>query len=202
MRLRFVSMATILITLTGSANAKDRSLPPSPKGSPGDWFPVNSYPAEAKRNGEQGRVSVELIIDKSGVPKACKLVSSSGSAALDATTCDLALANARFIPAKDARGRPIESSFVVPAVRWELDDNYLYMDLSNGPVSTTMRSVEILVDEQGKIISCRSLASSVGGSTGCESFKTGAGIVRPLFLNDKPVAGKVTITTTMRVEPK
>jgi TonB family protein len=200
--MRYIALVIGLITLPSVVVAKNKSEPSAIKGNPGIWFPQNSYPAAAKRNGEQGRVTVELAIDNTGVPVACTLVSSSGSASLDAATCDLALANARFIPAKDARGRPIASRYTLPAVRWELNDDYLRLDLSAGPVSTTMRNVEILVDEKGKTVSCRSLASNAGGNTGCENFRPGAGIVRPLFLDGKPVAGKVTITTTMRIEPK
>lgn len=190
-----------LVAVPVASIGKDRSAPASPIGSPGDWFPANSYPADAKRNGEQGRVSVELAVDKTGKPTNCTLVSSSGSASLDAKTCDLAIANGRFTPAKDTRGQPIASHFAVKGVRWELIDDY-NLDLSAGPVSTTMRNVEVMLDEQGKIISCRSLASTSGGSTGCEGFRLGTKVTRPLFLNGKPVSGKMTITTTMLVEPK
>lgn len=202
MRWTMPCVAIVLSTMPSAIIAKGRAAPAAPIGNLGDWFPVSSYPVEAKRNGEQGRVSVELTIDKTGKPTACQLIASSGSASLDAGTCDLALANARFIPAKDVSGRPIASKFALPALRWQLDDDYLHLDLTAGPISTTVSNVEVMVDERGKVVSCRSLASTSGGKTGCEKLPPGLVMIRPPFLNGKPTAGKVTVTTTMRIEPK
>jgi TonB family protein len=182
--------------------AKDRSAPATPKGSPGDWFPPNSYPAESKRKREQGRVSIQLKVNRLGVPIACKIVGSSGFPGLDLSTCNLAIANAKFVPARDPRGQPTEATYDVPAVRWELGDESTSMDLTSGTATTTLRNVEITVDEQGKGVSCQSLASAAGVNVGCEQFVVGSGITPPLQVNGKPVAGKVTITTTMRVDPK
>jgi hypothetical protein len=93
MRRGALIVAIGLLTLPSVGIARDKSKPSAPRGNPGDWFPQNSYPADAKRKGEQGRVSVRLKVDKTGMPIACEVMESSGSSSLDAVTCRLALAN-------------------------------------------------------------------------------------------------------------
>ena len=202
MRLVMTCAIVALCATSLPAIAKNRAAPPLPKGSPGDWFPPNSYPAQSKRKGEQGRVSIELSVNASGMATACRVVGSSGFSGLDLATCDLAIANARFVPGRDARGRPVEAKYTLPGVRWELKDDVVNMDLSAGPITTTIRNIEISVDEKGMGVSCRPLASSEGVNVGCEAFRPGTRMTPPLQLNGIPTAGKVTITTTMRVDPK
>lgn len=112
-----------LLALPSAGLARDRATPVAPKNSPGGWFPPSAYPVEAKRRGEQGTVSIELTIDPSGTPTVCRVIASSGSSSLDRASCELARANGRFIPAKDARGRPVEAIYAVPGIRWALYDD-------------------------------------------------------------------------------
>jgi protein TonB len=44
-----------------------------PKGNPGGWFTDDDYPADAKRAGASGRVSVLLSIDTSGKVAGCRV---------------------------------------------------------------------------------------------------------------------------------
>lgn len=194
--------ALLLAALPTAGVGQEMTMTPaSPQGNVASWFPQDIYPPEAKRNGQQGRVVVQLAVDKSGAATACKIIESSGSSALDARTCELALANARFNPAKDANGKPVETTFTLPGVRWALKDDYVNVDLSAGAVSN-VRSMEIMVDAQGRGVTCRPLAAGAPADLECANFRPGVQVSPPLILNGKPVAGKVTITTTMRVEPK
>ncbi len=64
-------------------------------------------PASASRSAPDGRVTD------------CTSSASSGSSALDATTCRLMKSRARFTPARDANGNPTTDS-VANAIRWVL----------------------------------------------------------------------------------
>lgn len=195
-----VSCLAIMLTVPTVGAAQDGLEPVHPKGDIGRWFPMNIYPPEAKRKGEQGRVVAELSVDKTGSATACRIVESSGSASLDARTCELALANARFAPAKDAGGQPIASTYTLPGVRWVLDD-VMTIDLSAGPNTTTLRNFAIDVDEHGMGVACRPIGVTQGQG-GCEDFKPGGRVTAPLIRGGKPVAGTVTVVTTMRVDPR
>jgi len=67
-------------------------------------------------------VSVRIVIGTNGRVTNCQVTASSGNSDLDDTTCRLAIRNGRFDPAKDAEGNPIESTYPIPGVRWELKD--------------------------------------------------------------------------------
>jgi TonB family protein len=88
-----------------------------PYGNPGAWFSEDSYPPEALRRGEEGRTIAVLHLDREGHPRFCTIKTSSGSSALDAATCRVAVGRAEFLPAKDVAGKPIASTWLVP-VRW------------------------------------------------------------------------------------
>lgn len=74
-------------------------------------FSSDDYPASAARAGEEGAVGFRLDIGKEGRVAACTVTRSSGSSALDATTCRLLTSRARFSPALDRKGRPTADSF-------------------------------------------------------------------------------------------
>ena len=67
------------------------------------------YPKEAGRDGARigGSVTAHFDIDSYGRPRNCRVVGSSGNAALDATTCRLIEARFRYRPARNARGEPV-----------------------------------------------------------------------------------------------
>lgn len=111
------------VTVTPTPPVVSLSAGVSPRGNQGDWFPQDSYPAAARREGAEGRVSVTVGIGTNGRVTDCRVVSSSGNAELDGATCRLATRNGRFTPAKDADGQPVVSSFTLRNVRWRLADN-------------------------------------------------------------------------------
>jgi protein TonB len=77
------------------------------------------YPSTAARNEEQGTTRFRLVVGPDGKVKECSVTSSSGSSALDSTTCKLMRQRARFTPAMDSSGRPTGDT-VASAIRWVL----------------------------------------------------------------------------------
>lgn len=83
-------------------------------------FTADDYPALAMLKEEQGRAIAGLGVDEEGRVVHCSIVTSSGSASLDAQTCRLLRARAKFEPARDGEGRAIKAAVVQP-VRWALE---------------------------------------------------------------------------------
>lgn len=77
------------------------------------------YPTNAARNEEQGTTRFRLAVGPDGRVKDCTVTSSSGSSALDSTTCRLMRQRARFQPATGSDGKPT-SDTVASAIRWVL----------------------------------------------------------------------------------
>lgn len=92
-----------------------------PRGSQGDWFPQDSYPAAARRAGAEGRVSVSVDVGANGRVAACRVAVSSGNEELDQATCRLATRNGRFTPALDAAGQATPATVTLRPVRWRLE---------------------------------------------------------------------------------
>ena len=82
-------------------------------------FSSEDYPIAALRNEETGTVSFAVTVDRQGRARTCTITASSGSASLDSTTCAIIQRRARFSPARDAAGRPVEDS-AHGKIRWEL----------------------------------------------------------------------------------
>lgn len=116
-------------------------------GNVGAWFSADEYPAEAMRAEEQGRVEFRMAIDATGAVTGCDIVTSSGSTALDATTCAVAMRRGHFTPARDAAGRAIASS-VTSRIRWILP--------TDGPnrFASTSSLTTLDVAEIGTVSSC------------------------------------------------
>jgi len=93
-----------------------------PRGNPGSWFTDDDYPADAKRAGASGRVSVLLSIDTSGKVAGCRVTASSGNSSLDDATCRLAQRRGRFTVQKDTEGNAQPYSYTLPGIRWTLKD--------------------------------------------------------------------------------
>lgn len=92
-----------------------------PIGSPGDWFPIDSYPPEARAASQEGRTLFSLDIDAAGRITGCNIVESSGSELLDSTTCSQLILNGKFTPALDINGKPMRGTWK-SAMRWQLAD--------------------------------------------------------------------------------
>jgi TonB family protein len=86
-----------------------------------NWITDNDYPKSAYAAGQQGRVTVALTVDDTGEPEVCAVQSTTADAALAKLSCTLLVQRAHFQPARDERGKPVESRFT-QTVQWTLPD--------------------------------------------------------------------------------
>jgi len=82
-------------------------------------FSDEDYPASAVRSGESGATGFRLEVGSNGRVTNCTVTSSSGSSALDSTTCRLLRSRARFTPATDSSGSATSDS-VSGRIVWRL----------------------------------------------------------------------------------
>lgn len=92
-----------------------------PIGNPGDWFPPESYPPEARIASQEGRTEFSLDIDAAGRITGCNIIGTSGSDLLDSTTCSQLILNGQFKPARDRNGKAMAGKWN-SAMRWQLSD--------------------------------------------------------------------------------
>ena len=78
------------------------------------------YPAEALKNGWEGKVVFRALIGTDGRAKTCEIVQSSGYDVLDDATCVKVIDTARFEPARDEKGAAVEDYFQT-GFSWELE---------------------------------------------------------------------------------
>lgn len=104
----------------GDSAAPGVAVAGGPRGNPGGWFTDDDYPADAKRAGAQGTVSLLLSIDTSGKVAECRVTVSSGNASLDDATCRLAQRRGRFSIQKDAQGNAQPYTYSLPGIHWSL----------------------------------------------------------------------------------
>ncbi len=90
-----------------------------PEGAPGDWIAVSDYPRKALREGRQGTSVFLFRIGTAGTVDLCRTVVSSGTPALDEAACSAMMRRGRFVPARDAQGRPV-AVHRVHRIRWQL----------------------------------------------------------------------------------
>jgi protein TonB len=79
--------------------------------------PPPAYPRSARRNGEQGTVTLRVYVGADGVPAAIELDRSSGSSALDAAALE-SVKSWRFVPA--LRGTDAVAAWVIVPVVFRL----------------------------------------------------------------------------------
>lgn len=65
------------------------------------------YPKAERKAGISGSVTVSFVVDADGRVHGCTVARSSGSPALDGTTCRLIEARFRYAPARDANGTQV-----------------------------------------------------------------------------------------------
>ena len=95
------------------------SIATFPKGRVEAMFSTDDYPVSALKTNQQGEAGARFWVTKDGSIRDCKIVESSGSAALDARTCDIITRRGRLEPALTKGGEIVEClSFV--RIRWEI----------------------------------------------------------------------------------
>jgi len=205
LRIRQFALCSAMVALfagaspMASARAEDKKeTPVAPIGNPASWFNNDDYPPEARRNNQSGRVGISLSVDPTGKVVDCDVLSSSGFPLLDTGTCEVALRNARFTPARNAAGQAIAGTFVLAGVRWQIYDEPL--DLSAGRKFLFRWVIESRVDSSGTVTSCKVVES--GGVTNdlCEG-RVGSKVSQPLIKNGKPISGTVTLTMNETIDP-
>ena len=85
----------------------------------GTYVTNDDYPVEAIRNDEEGLTEFRLSVGANGRVTDCTILSSSGSASLDETTCRIMSRRVRFTPAVGFDGRPTEDQ-AVSRISWRL----------------------------------------------------------------------------------
>lgn len=85
--------------------------PASPRDMTGTWLSANDYPTAALRELRSGRTSFKITVGTDGRATNCAVTASSGSRDLDDAACTTIMRRARFIPAIDAHGDPIEGQW-------------------------------------------------------------------------------------------
>jgi TonB family protein len=86
-------------------------------------FSADDYPADALRKKEEGTARAKLTVGTDGRVKDCAIVESSNSPALDAATCNILVRRAKFTPARDSNGNPVEDTYVTPPISWRIDED-------------------------------------------------------------------------------
>ena len=129
MRMRDIALAgSLLLLVQGIAHAAggpatpavpDPAEPARARANLASYVTDWDYPASALRAREEGTVRFRLEVGANGRVTGCTITGSSGSAALDLTTCRLMKSRGRFTPARDSNGSPAPDT-VAGAVGWSL----------------------------------------------------------------------------------
>lgn len=85
------------------------------------WHTNDKYPPKALREHREGTTYFSVTIGTDGKAKNCVVTKSSGSADLDEAACAIFVRRARFSPATDPSGIPIEASYSNKFV-WRIPD--------------------------------------------------------------------------------
>lgn len=72
------------------------------------YFSVDDYPLSERRHGAEARVGFAIVVGPDGRVSRCTVTTSSGSRRLDRATCDILTRRARYLPARNALGVPID----------------------------------------------------------------------------------------------
>jgi TonB family protein len=126
--------------------AQELGVPvPLSQNGPFDQRP-GDYPPELWAQGHEGRAGIAVPVDRTGRPTACRITESSGHPALDAKTCELVLARARFQPALDPGGDPVAGEYL-GSYSWRIRPPYL-------PGSHAL-SIAYTITAAGEVVDCK-----------------------------------------------
>lgn len=95
-----------LLTLWKIDPKEISEVKPQPGSVQSTWVTADDYPREALSARQEGRVGMIWKIEKDGRVEDCRVVESSGSAALDTKSCELLRRRGNYIPSKDDQGHP------------------------------------------------------------------------------------------------
>lgn len=111
-----------LLQRWGMSSAAQTAIVTPSKGNVLTFFKSSDYPRDALSENLGGITRVTFWIGADGKASGCKVVETSGSTSLDATTCAVIDSRAKLTPAIDRSGNPVvslsfaEVNWVVPGV--------------------------------------------------------------------------------------
>lgn len=158
-----------------------------PIGDKADWIVTEDYPKQAVEVAIEGRAGVALASGLNGDPSSCTIRASSGSSILDEATCDLLMIRARFLPARDDSGKPVEGTFTTK-VAWALTASRL--------PDTGRLLAWLIVEKDGTVSSCEvelvEGAAALSPTPGCEELAGGHRVTPPVDRDGNPVRLRVS----------
>lgn len=142
---RWTPAAALLLLAPLPALAAAVATPPVPLTDEAQWLRPGDYPPEAMRAGQQGTISAVLTVDPHGAVSGCTIKRSSGYPHLDEATCRRIEAHARFRPATDAAGQPIEGQYPLHDIVWRLDDRSAVSPVTAPPAQPPAVAAPLIV---------------------------------------------------------
>ncbi len=85
---------------------------PRPEQSPTRWITAADYPADALSRGQQAIVHFRLTVNEQGRVTGCRIQRATYGESFQTAVCNAFMRRARFEPALDAEGNPIQSYFL------------------------------------------------------------------------------------------
>lgn len=190
-----LSIGALLLTVSPLPAVAATPQGPEPAGDPGTWITYEDYPSVSLRDDQEGTVGFVLLVDPQGVPASCKVTQTSQFEQLDTQTCNLLMRRARFVPARDAQGSPVDGSYR-SSVLWVIEESE----------PQEMASAEVLanfvIGTDGKQREC-TVDKRVGPPDLTSSFAMCSPKARFVVANDKngkPVARRVRFHMVVEVE--
>jgi TonB family protein len=104
-----------------SGDGATSSLPARAKGNPGEWVKNEDYPDVAIQKNASGVVRFVMLIDETGRVADCTVIETSGVAVLDAQSCAILKARAKFEPAVGQDGKPAKDAYMAN-FRWVMPE--------------------------------------------------------------------------------
>ncbi|NUT00446.1 MAG: energy transducer TonB [Sphingomonas sp.] len=94
-------------------------LKQGPSANLSQLFSGDDYPGVAALKGQQGRVSMVILVDEQGKVADCTVIDTSGVASLDAQSCSVIKLGAKYQPAIGLDGKPAKSA-VFQRISWKM----------------------------------------------------------------------------------
>lgn len=108
-----------LLAAWGFSRADQQRLAAMPTWDPSLYFKPRDFPTNALLNMRGGLTSLRFRVDEQGRASDCVVRRSSGTASLDAKSCEIITQRARFTPARDKEGRPM-AAVMTYRVAWRI----------------------------------------------------------------------------------
>ena len=90
-----------------------------PKVNPQYWVMPSEYPKDMVHQERDALIVFRLLIDASGKPSSCAILSSYGDEMFRQASCAAIMKRARFSPARDKTGTPVPT-YDINSIRWSM----------------------------------------------------------------------------------